>query len=136
MDDLREFTFVNDPGRKPITWALQNGHVMRKGGAKAMRLADVVRAQWGDLTYRGTRYAWLELFGPDGEMKLDCRDAASDTDRRVFLDFATAVLADLHAAQPGFAVKTGRLPDWIARWTGRESWVDAGALSLRLQTDL
>jgi hypothetical protein len=92
--DFPEFAFRPAPMRPEYVWAVKEGHVMRRGGP-VLKLGDVTSAQWGDVSYRGTRSAWLDLQSGSDQIRLECSDAGLSRDRAHFIDLILAVLAEL-----------------------------------------
>ena len=105
-EDFQEYSFKPAPLRGEHTWAIREGHVMRRGGT-AMKLASVTSAKWGEMAYRGTRFAWLHLNAGDETLKIECNDAGAGGDRAAFLDLIGAVARELAEATPDLKVQVG-----------------------------
>ena len=102
---MREYTFKPAPLRKAESWAIKDGHLMRRGGAAALELSAVSGATWGEVSYRGTRNTWLNLTGPNGVYKLECNDFGDG--RAEFLRLLGDVVSELEVTNPTLQVKIG-----------------------------
>ncbi len=80
------------------TWALKEGHVMRKGGQTALKLSDVHTVTWADVTLRGTRSAGLHLKSDEQSVKITCSESGGG--RGGFLAFASDICEALGEAAP------------------------------------
>ena len=112
-EEFPEFSFKPAPLRGEQTWAIREGHVMRRGGT-AMKLASVTSAKWGEMAYRGTRFAWLHLNTGDETLKIECNDAGAGGDRAAYLDLVVAVAKELEKTSPSLQVEVGT--GGPARW--------------------
>lgn len=104
---MREYTFKPAIARREQVWAIQDGHLMRRGGASAIDLAHVQGAIWGDMAYRGTRTSWLHLEGEEAVTKIECNDSGVGEDRSEFLALIEAICAQLAEVQPDLPVRQG-----------------------------
>lgn len=107
---MREYTFKPAPVRKTQTWAIKDDHLMRRGAAQALKLADVTSARWNSVTYRGTRSAWLHLQSGKDTLKIEHTDGGGA--RAEFLALIHAVAASLARVNPSLAIKY----DYSAPW--------------------
>ena len=107
---MREYTFKPAPVRKEQTWAIKDGHLMRRGGVQALDLAKVTDASWNTVSYRGTRSAWLHLTSADSVSKLECNDQGGGRDD--FFALIQAVLSELQRLQPDLQIKHGYSAPW------------------------
>ena len=107
---MREYTFKPAPVRKAQTWAIKDDHLMRRGAAQAIKLADVKSASWNSVTYRGTRSAWLHLQSESGTTKIEHTDGGGS--REEFLALIHAVAEALGRVNPGVPIKY----DYSAPW--------------------
>ena len=107
---MREFTFKPAPVRKEQTWAIKDGHLMRRGGAQALNLAEIRDASWNTVSYRGTRSAWLHLKSENGVTKIECNDQGGGRDD--FFALVLAVLSELERLQPDLKIKHGYSAPW------------------------
>ncbi len=107
---MREYTFKPAPVRKEQTWAIKDGHLMRRGGAQALDLASVVSASWNTVTYRGTRSAWLHLNADEGVTKIECNDHGGGRDE--FFALVQAVLSELERLRPDLEIAQGYSAPW------------------------
>lgn len=105
MNGFIEFEFRPEPAVRRYIWTVRDGHVMRRGGS-AMRLSEVKRASWIDMSYRGTRSAWLELSNGRDTMKIACTDQGQGPDRIAFLRLIMAVMRGLDDDAPGLLITT------------------------------
>lgn len=86
---------------------IRDGHLLKRGADQALNLSEVTSAAWGDMTYRGTRNAWLHLTGPDGVIKIECNDAGFGPDRHVFLELCHRVCEVLSERCPDLPIRQG-----------------------------
>lgn len=107
---MREYTFKPAPIRKAQTWAIKDGHLMRRGGAKALSLAAITSASWNTVAYRGTRSAWLHLKSDDGVTKIECNDHGGG--REAFLSLISDLALELERIQPGLEIEHGFSAPW------------------------
>jgi hypothetical protein len=107
---MREYTFKPAPVRKEQTWAIKDGHLMRRGGAEALSLGAVTSASWNTVAYRGTRSAWLHLKSGGTITKIECNDHGGGRDQ--FFALVQAVLAELARLQPDFEIEHGYSAPW------------------------
>ncbi len=107
---MREYSFKPAPVRKTQTWAIKDGHLMRRGGAAALNLADVTEASWNTVTYRGTRSAWLHLTTETGTTKIEYTDTGGARDE--FFGLVVAIADTLKSANPGLEIKHGYSAPW------------------------
>lgn len=105
MNGFIEFEFRPEPAVRSYIWTVRDGHVMRRGGS-AMRLSEVKRANWIDISYRGTRSAWLELSDGRNTMKIACTDQGQGSDRISFLRLVMAVMRVLDTDAPELLIST------------------------------
>jgi hypothetical protein len=90
--------------RPEYVWAVRQGHVMRRGG-QAFNLAGVDAASWGDVSYRGTRSAWLDLQAGSQKLRLECSEGGLSQDRGQFIGLVIAVLDELDQRSPRLGVR-------------------------------
>ena len=107
---MREYSFKPAPVRKTQTWAIKDDHLMRRGGANALSLADVIDASWNTVTYRGTRSAWLHLTTEAGVTKIEYTDTGGARDE--FFDLIIAVAQVLKRVNPDLQIKHGYSAPW------------------------
>ncbi|MEO1321750.1 MAG: hypothetical protein AAFV59_01955 [Pseudomonadota bacterium] len=107
---MREYSFKPAPVRKAQTWAIKDDHLMRRGGASALKLAEVTDASWNTVTYRGTRSAWLHLTAGDNTLKIECTDSGGGRDE--FLGLISAVASTLGRVNPQLEIKYGYSAPW------------------------
>lgn len=107
---MREYTFKPAPVRKQQTWAIKDGHLMRRGGAQALDLAAVTSASWNTVSYRGTRSAWLHLTSDHGVTKIECNDHGGGRDE--FFALVLAVLSEIERVRPDLEVAYGYSAPW------------------------
>ncbi|MEM7640688.1 MAG: hypothetical protein AAF269_16655 [Pseudomonadota bacterium] len=107
---MREYSFKPAPVRKTQTWAIKDDHLMRRGGANALNLADVTGASWNTVTYRGTRSAWLHLTSETGVTKIEYTDTGGA--REEFFALIIAVAQGLERVNPGLQIKHGYSAPW------------------------
>ncbi len=107
---MHEYTFKPAPVRKEQTWAIKDGHLMRRGGAAALDLASVISASWNTVSYRGTRSAWLHLKSDQGVTKIECNDQGGGRD--AFFALVHAVLLELDRLQPDLGIAKGYSAPW------------------------
>lgn len=107
---MREYTFKPAPIRKAQTWAIKDGHLMRRGAAQALDLASVTSASWNTVTYRGTRSAWLHLKSDQGVTKVEFNDQGGSRDD--FFALVDAVLRELSGVQPDLQIAHGYSAPW------------------------
>ncbi len=86
-------------------WTIKDGHVLRRGGTRAVDLSKIQSATWGDMAVRGTRSAWLYLKGDGEPLKIVCNDSGGGNDRAVFLDFVAAISDELNAQNTGAEIR-------------------------------
>lgn len=79
---------------------------MRRGGEAPLNLDHVIRGAWGDIAYRGTRAAWLELRTADQNLKLECTDHGASEDRKQFLALVRAICEELDGRHSALAIRT------------------------------
>ncbi|MEM9055378.1 MAG: hypothetical protein AAGB16_08635 [Pseudomonadota bacterium] len=104
---MQEYTFKATPMRRPQSWMVQDGQLLRRGAAKALKLSDVTKAAWGDLTHRGMRNAWLHLTGPDEVVKIECNDSGLGDEREIFLKLCQRVCEGLEQENPDLPIRQG-----------------------------
>ncbi|MEL7547110.1 MAG: hypothetical protein AAGJ84_10700 [Pseudomonadota bacterium] len=104
MSSPQEYEFRPAVLSPTQTWAVTDGHLMRRGGKSAFSIASTDRANWGDLAYRGTRSAWLHLSSGETTVKLNCNDNGSGGDRAVFIKLILVVLDELERVQPDLQI--------------------------------
>ena len=107
---MREYSFKPAPVRKTQTWAIKDDHLMRRGGAAALNLADVTAASWNTVTYRGTRSAWLHLTAETGTTKIEYTDTGGARDE--FFGLIIAVAQSLARVNPELQIKHGYSAPW------------------------
>ena len=110
---MREFSFKPAQFRPEQVWTIREGHLMRRGGKKALPLAEVTAAGWQEVSYRGTRTAWMSLKLGTEKVRLECNDGG--TGRTVFLELIQAIANEIEQKQPGFAFRAGDTTP--VRWT-------------------
>lgn len=111
-DTPREFSFAHAPKVQPQIWTIREGHVMRRGGAHALKLADIRSAHWDEVSYRGTRSAWLTLKSPNQALKIECAEAGES--RSEFLALVYAISEGLQAVNPNLLIGVDTGGPW--RW--------------------
>ncbi|MEM1087900.1 MAG: hypothetical protein AAGH90_09225 [Pseudomonadota bacterium] len=104
---MREYSFKPAMAQREATWMVRDGHLLKRGAERALKLYDVTSVAWGDMTYRGTRNAWLHLTGPDGVVKIECNDAGFGDDRHTFLKLCESVCQVLAAECPDLPIRQG-----------------------------
>jgi len=104
---MQEYTFKSAAFRKPQSWTIREGHLLKRGAEAALKLSEVSRATWGDMTHRGTRNAWLHLTGPDGVVKIECSDAGGSKSRETFLKLCHKVCETLAREHPDLPIRQG-----------------------------
>jgi len=102
---MREFTFKPAMIGADQTWALKDGYLMRKGADRAIKLSEVTRASWNDMTLRGERSTWLHLTDATGVVKVEGSDSGGETNREILLSLVRAVLEDLEQEAPTLEVR-------------------------------
>lgn len=107
---MREYTFKPAPVRKAQTWAIKDGHLMRRGGATALSLAAVTSASWNTVSYRGTRSAWLHLKSDTGVTKLECNDQGGG--REAFFALISDVAQEVSRLNPDLEIEHGYSAPW------------------------
>ncbi|MEO1552639.1 MAG: hypothetical protein AAFR82_01800 [Pseudomonadota bacterium] len=107
---MREYSFKPAPVRKTQTWAIKDDHLMRRGGASALNLADVTKASWNTVSYRGTRSAWLHLTTDSGVTKIEYTDSGGARDE--FFALIIAVANALAQTNPDLQIKHGFSAPW------------------------
>jgi hypothetical protein len=107
---MQEFSFKPAPVRKTQTWAVKDGHLMRRGAPNALKLANVTSASWNTVSYRGTRSAWLHLNTDDATTKIEYTDHGGSRD--AFVGLIQAVSASLKEVNPDLEIKYGYSPPW------------------------
>lgn len=107
---MREYTFKPAPVRKAQTWAIKDGHLMRRGGAQALNLGAVTSASWNTVSYRGTRSAWLHLTSEHGVTKLECNDQGGG--REDFFSLISDVAQELSRLNPDLEIVHGYSAPW------------------------
>lgn len=107
---MREFTFKPALVRKQQVWAIKEDHLMRRGAAQALKLADVTSASWNSVSYRGTRSAWLHLTAGDQTTKIECTDSGGG--RGEFLALIHAVARVLERVNPDLPIRYGYAAPW------------------------
>jgi len=99
---MREFSFRAGPGLAVRSWAIRQGHLMRKGASQALKLTTVSKARWQDVSYRGTQSAWLILYTPTETLRLECSEGGES--RTIFLELVREISLELARLKPGFTV--------------------------------
>lgn len=107
---MREYSFKPAPVRKTQTWAIKDDHLIRRGAASALKLADLTAASWNTVTYRGTRSAWLHLVSETGVTKIECTDSGGGRDD--FFALIIAVAQALKRVNPELEIKFGYSAPW------------------------
>lgn len=107
---MQEFSFKPAPVRKAQTWAIKDDHLMRRGGASALNLAEVTSASWNTVTYRGTRSAWLHLESGEQTTKIEYTDTGGARDE--FFGLIVAVARELSRVNPQLEIKHGFSAPW------------------------
>lgn len=78
---------------------------MRKGGDRAIKLSEVTRANWNDMTLRGVRSTWLQLRDAKGVVKVEGSDSGGDANRATLLQLIDSVLLELETDAPDLEVR-------------------------------
>lgn len=107
---MREYTFKPAPVRKAQSWAIKDGHLMRRGAAQAVKLADITEASWNTVTYRGTRSAWLHLKTDAYTTKVEYTDQGGSRDE--FFGLIVAISESLGRVNPDLQIKHGYSAPW------------------------
>ena len=96
MSEPQEFTFKPALIGAADTWMIKDGHLMKRGGKRALDLSKVEAATWGDMTVRGQRSAWLTLQGDGEPFRVGCNDGGTGADRHQFLGLIEAISGTLN----------------------------------------
>ncbi len=107
---MQEFSFKPAPVRRSQTWAVKDDHLIRRGGATALRLADIVSASWNTVAYRGTRSAWLHLTAGDETTKIEFTDSGGARDE--FFGLIVAIAQALKRVNPELEIRHGYSAPW------------------------
>lgn len=107
---MREYSFKPAPVRKPQTWTIKDNHLMRRGGASALNLADITSASWNTVTYRGTRSAWLHLTSGANTTKVEYTDSGGARDE--FFALIVAIAQALTQVNPQLEIRHGYSAPW------------------------
>lgn len=91
MDAPIEFIFKPILLGAPHVWTVQDNHVMRRGGKRALDLTKVTSVTWGDMAVRGTRTSWIHLKGDGEPVKISCNESGMGDDRSEFLKLVGAI---------------------------------------------
>lgn len=83
---------------------------MRRGGAKALNLAEVTSASWNTVAYRGTRSAWLHLTSGTETTKIEFTDSGGARDE--FFALIVAIAQALAQLNPRLEIKHGYSAPW------------------------
>lgn len=107
---MQEYSFKPAPVRKTQVWAIKDDHLMRRGGARALNLADVTSASWNTVAYRGTRSAWLHLTSQTETTKIEYTDSGGARDE--FFALIVAVAQELKRVSPNLEIRHGYSAPW------------------------
>jgi hypothetical protein len=102
---MREFSFSPAALRKMQVWTIKDGHLLRRGGDRAVKLADLSAVAWGSFAYRGTQSQWLHLTGAQGVTKVEC-NAVGGSDQDTFEALVSAIAQEAAAVNPNLRVHT------------------------------
>lgn len=100
---MREYVFKPAALRGEQVWTIKDGHLMRRGGARAIKLADVTGAVWGRFAYRGTQSQWFHLKDAGGLTKIECNVIAGG-DQAVFEELVGDVCEAIAQHNPDLKV--------------------------------
>lgn len=103
---MQEYAFKPAALVREQVWMIKDGHLLKRGAEKAVKLADLTGATWGSFAYRGTQSEWLHLKGPSGETKLTC-NMLGGTDRATYRLLLEALAHELSETNPDLPIKTG-----------------------------
>jgi len=107
---MQEYSFKPAPVRKSQTWTVKDDHLMRRGGATALSLADITSASWNTVAYRGTRSAWLHLTSSDETTKIEFTDSGGARD--AFFGLIVAIAQGLKQVNPQLEIRHGYSAPW------------------------
>ncbi|MEM8617172.1 MAG: hypothetical protein AAGF20_09585 [Pseudomonadota bacterium] len=102
---MREYTFKPALLRKTEIWTIKDGYLMRRGGARAVELSTITSGVWNEVSYRGTRSAWLHLTDPHGKTRLEYNYGSEGRDD--FLGLLRALSEALVLRAPSIKIKIG-----------------------------
>ncbi|CAN0262854.1 unnamed protein product, partial [Chrysoparadoxa australica] len=105
MDAPIEFIFKPVLLGAPHVWTVQDGHVMRRGGKRALDLTKVTSITWGDMAVRGTLTAWIHLKGVGEPVKISCNESGTGNDRSEFLKLVGAICEALEGQDRAIPVR-------------------------------
>lgn len=108
----REYSFSHAPGAQAQLWMIREGHLLKRGGARALNLAQVQSAEWTDVTYRGTQSLWLRLRTDAETVTIACSDTGEA--RADFLDLIGAVSDTLSTLNPDLKIAIDMAGPWRA----------------------
>ena len=97
---MREFQFKRDPHADLEYWAIKNGQLAKRGGSKALKLREVDRAVWTDLTQRQLRIYQLEVATATQSVTLTCHDPGGTENLDVFLALCLIVSLEVDEDVP------------------------------------
>jgi len=107
---MQEYSFKPAPVRKSQTWAIKDDHLIRRGGANALSLAEITSASWNTVAYRGTRSAWLHLTSGTETTKIEFTDSGGARDE--FFGLIVAVAQGLARVNPQLEIRHGYSAPW------------------------
>lgn len=103
---MREYSFKPALLAKEQVWTIKDGHLLKRGGENALKLAELTGATWGNFAYRGTQSEWLYLQRPDDVTKLAC-NMMEGPELASFRSLVAAIAHELETVNPQLPVKTG-----------------------------
>lgn len=107
---MQEYSFKPAPVRKTQVWAIKDGHLIRRGGASALKLADVTSANWNSVSYRATRSVWLNLSTDTDTTRIEFTDNGGARDE--FFALITAISTTLSQVNPELQIAHGYSAPW------------------------
>jgi hypothetical protein len=103
---MQEYAFKPSALTREQVWTIKDGHLLKRGGDKAVKLSDLKGATYGSFAYRGTQSEWLHLNGPGGETKLTC-NMVGGPDLAAYHGLLRAVAVELSDVNPSLPIKSG-----------------------------
>ncbi len=103
---MQEYAFKPAALVREQVWTIKDGHLLKRGADKAVKLSELTGATWGSFAYRGTQSEWLHLKGPSGETKLTC-NMVGGPDQATYRSLLEALARELEEANPNLPIKAG-----------------------------